>query len=197
LCGGISRMNENVAGLSLQGLLDAVGARTTAPGGGAVAGVVAALAGALAAMCARFSDGDLSDLAGRADELRARAASLAQSDLAVYAAYVQARRNGRDGELIAALDEAIRVPLEMSEVAAELAELAGGLARAGNPNLRGDATAAVLMGAAAARTGAVLVCENLAGTGSDPRRTRAAALVASVSAAERDALSLYPALTTS
>jgi hypothetical protein len=29
LCGGISRMNESVEGLSLLGLLDAVGARTT------------------------------------------------------------------------------------------------------------------------------------------------------------------------
>lgn len=188
-------MNESVGELSLQGLLDAVAARTTAPGGGAVAGVVAALAGALAGMCARFSDGDLTDLAGRADELRARAGSLAQSDPTVYAAYVRARRAGRDGEVADALDEIIRIPLEMAEVAAELAELGLGLARSGNANLRGDATAAVLMGAAAARAGAVLVCENLAGTGSDPRIARAAAIVASVSATERDVLSLYPALT--
>lgn len=191
-------MSESVGELTLQGLLDAVGARTTAPGGGAVTGVVAALAGALAAMCARFSDGDQPGLAARADELRARAASLAQSDLAVYTAYVRARQAGRDGdvEVIAALDETIRVPLEMAEVAAELAELAGGLARSGNPNLRGDATAAVLMGAAAARAAAVLVCENLAGTGRDPRRARAAALVASASAAEQNVLSLYPLLAT-
>ena len=195
----MSRVGERtgaLSGLSLQGLLDAVGARTTAPGGGAVTGVVAALAGALAGMCARFSDGDQVDLAGRADELRARAAALAQSDLAAYAAYVRARRAGRDDEVAAALDEAIRVPLEMAEVAAELAQLAGGLARSGNPNLRGDATAAVLLGAAAARAGAVLVCENLAGTVNDPRLARANALVASVSAAERDVLCLHPALTT-
>jgi formiminotetrahydrofolate cyclodeaminase len=190
-------MNESVAGLSVQGLLHAVGARTTAPGAGAVAGVVAALAGALAAMCARFSDGELAELAERADELRARAVSLAQADLAVYAAYVVARRAGRDAEVLAALDETIRVPLQMAEVAAELAELAGNLVRSGNPNIRGDATAAVLMGAAAARAGAVLVCANLAGAASDPRCARAAALVSLVSAAERDVLSLYPALITS
>ncbi|MHB8274939.1 MAG: cyclodeaminase/cyclohydrolase family protein [Dermatophilaceae bacterium] len=191
-------MNESAVELSLQGLLDAVAARTTAPGGGVVTGVVAALAGALDGMCARFSDGDTpdqADLAGRADELRARAASLAQSDPVVYADYVRVRRSGRDGDVAAALDETIRIPLEMAEVAAELAELALGLARLGNPNLRGDATAAVLMGAAAARAGAVLVCENLAGTGSDPRLARAAVIVASVGAAERDVLLLYPALT--
>lgn len=168
----------------------------TAPGGGSVAGIVAALAGALAGMCARFSDGDQADLARQADELRARAASLAQSDPAVYADYIRARRAGRDGEVGAALDEIIRIPLEVAEVAAQLADLAGGLARSGNPNLRGDATVAVLMGSAAARAGAVLVCENLADTSSDPRVARAAALVTSVGAAEREALSLYPVLTT-
>jgi formiminotetrahydrofolate cyclodeaminase len=188
-------MDESAAELSLQGLLDAVAAWTTAPGGGVVAGVVAALAGALSGMCARFSAGDQAGFAERADELRSRAASLSQSDPAVYAEYVRARRSGRDDDIAAALDEAIRIPLEMAEVAAELAGIALGLARSGNPNLRGDATVAVLMGAAAARAGAALVCENLAGADSDPRVARAAAIVASVSAAERDVLVFYPALT--
>jgi methenyltetrahydrofolate cyclohydrolase len=189
-------MGQVLGELSLQELLDSVGDRTTAPGGGAVAGVVAALAGALAGMCARFSGDDQADLARLADGLRVRAIELAQADLAVYAAYVRARSAGRDHEVAAALDETIRVPLEMAEVAAELVELADGLARSGNPNLRGDATAAVLIGAAAARAGAVLVCENLAGTASDPRLACAAAIVASVSAAERNVLFLYPTLRT-
>jgi formiminotetrahydrofolate cyclodeaminase len=189
-------MNEIAVERSLQGLLDAVAARTTAPGGGVVAGVVAALAGALGGMCARFTDGDQDSVVLRADELRARAAFLAQSDPAIYADYVRLRRSGRDDDIAAALDEAIRLPLEMAEVAAELAGLALGLARSGNPNLRGDAAVAVLMGAAAARAGAALVCENLAGGGgSDPRLARAAAIVASVGAVERDVLLFYPALT--
>ncbi|NMM25425.1 MAG: cyclodeaminase/cyclohydrolase family protein [Phycicoccus sp.] len=187
-------MTESAAELSLQGLLDAVAARSTAPGGGVVAGIVAALAGALCGMCSRFSAGDQAGYAERADELRARAASLSQSDPAVYAEYVRIRRSGRDDDVAAALDEAIRIPLEMAEVADELAALALGLARSGNPSLRGDATVAVLMGAAAARAGAALVCENLAGAGSDPRLARAAAIVASVGALERDVLMLYPAL---
>ena len=187
-------MNEIAVERSLQGLLDAVAARTTAPGGGVVAGVVAALAGALGGMCARFTDGDQDSVVLRADELRARAAFLAQSDPAIYADYVRLRRSGRDDDIAAALDEAIRIPLEMGEVAAELAGLALGLARSGNPNLRGDAAVAVLMGAAAARAGAVLVCVNLAGAVGDPRLARAAAIVASVGAVERDVLLLYPAL---
>jgi methenyltetrahydrofolate cyclohydrolase len=188
-------MNEIAVERSLQGLLDAVAARTTAPGGGVVAGVVAALAGALGGMCARFTDGDQDSVVLRADELRARAAFLAQSDPAIYADYVRLRRSGRDDDIAAALHEAIRIPLEVAEVAAELADLALGLARSGNPNLRGDATVAVLMGAAAARAGAVLVCVNLAGAVGDPRLARAAAIVASVDAAERDVLLFYPALT--
>jgi len=188
-------MNEIAVERSLQGLLDAVAARTTAPGGGVVAGVVAALAGALCGMCARFTDGDQDSLVLRADELRARAAFLAQSDPAIYADYVRLRRSGPAGAVAAALDETIRLPLEMAAVAAELAGLALGLARSGNPNLRGDAAVAVFMGVAAARAGAALVCENLAGgRGSDPRLARAAAIVASVGAVERDVLLLYPSL---
>jgi hypothetical protein len=95
------------------------------------------------------------------------------------------------------LDEAIRVPVEMAEVAAELVQIAGELARSGNPRLRGDAMTALFLAAAATRSAAALVCENLddAGTGDDPRLVRAAVLLASVDSAEQEALSVYPPLT--
>ena len=118
----------------------------------------------------------------------------ATEDAVTHDAEVAARRWGRDGETGAANDEIIRIPLEGADAAAELAELAGGLARSGNANLRGDATVAVLVGSAAARAGAVLVCENLADASNDPRLARAAALVTSVGAAEREVLWLYPVL---
>jgi len=148
-------------------------------------------------MCARFSDGDHPVLAARADELRARAVSLAPSDLAAYADYVQARRAGHDGdvEVIAALDETIGVPLEMAEVAAELAELAGG------PPARATRTCVVTpprpFSWAQRRRGREQ-CSS-ARTWSAPvviPGAHAAALVASASAAEQDVLSLYPALAT-
>jgi formiminotetrahydrofolate cyclodeaminase len=148
-------------------------------------------------MCARFCDDDRSHLAARADDLRVKAVELAQADLAVYAAYVRAQRAGREDEVTAALDETIRIPLELAELALELLELADGLVRTGNPRLRGDATTAVLMGAAAARAGAVLVCENLAGTRGDPRMARAGTIVAAADVTERSILSLYPALSAS
>jgi formiminotetrahydrofolate cyclodeaminase len=182
---------------SVRQLLDDVGARTTAPGGGAVTGIVAALAGALATMCGRFADGELVSTGRRAEELQAKAAALAEADPVVYAAYVRARREERDPDTVsAALDEATRVPLEMAEVAAELVEIAAELARSGNPRLRGDAMTAVFLAAAATRSGAALVGENLADTGADhdPRLARAAALLASVDAAEQMALAVHPPL---
>jgi formiminotetrahydrofolate cyclodeaminase len=183
---------------SVRQLLDDVGARTTAPGGGAVSGIVASLAGALATMCARFADGQSASAGQRAEELQIRAASLAEADPIVYAAYIHARREQVDSATVsAALDEAIRVPLEMAEVAAELVRIAGELARSGNPRLRGDAMTALFLAAATTRSAAALVCENLAdaGLGTDSRLVRAAELLASVDAAEQKALSVYPPLT--
>ena len=189
---------EELLRSSVRQLLDDVGARTTAPGGGAVTGIVAALAGALATMCGRFADGQSVSAAGRAEDLQIRAASLAEADPVVYAAYVRARRERLDSAKVsAALDEAIRVPLEMAEVAAELAQIASELAQSGNPRLRGDAMTAMFLAAAATRAAAVLVCENLpgAGVGEDPRLVLAATMLASVGAAEKAALSSYPVLT--
>lgn len=190
-------MTDSFLRSSVQQLLDDVGARTTAPGGGAVTGIVAALAGALATMCERFADGASVSAGGRAEELQIKAASLAEDDPIVYAAYVRARREQLDPPTVsAALDEVVRVPLEMAEVTAELVGIAGELARSGNPRLRGDAMTALLLAAAATRSAAALVCENLpeAGVGDDPRLARAAALVESVDAAEQAAGSVYPPL---
>ncbi len=134
-------------------------------------------------------------VAGAATGLRIRAAALAQDDLAVYAAYVAARRlDPRGVAVLAALDEAVRVPLEVAAIGAELAELAAGLAVAGNPRLRGDAATGALLAVAATRSAAVLVCENLLDRPDDPRLARAAALVTRAAAAEHAVLSAYPVL---
>ena len=115
---------------------------------------------------------------------------MAEADPVVYAAYVRARREQRDPDSVsAALDEATRVPLEMAEVAAELVQIAGELARSGNPRLRGDAMTALFLAAAATRSATALVRENLADAGNDARLEVAAALLAAVEAAEQTAQS--------
>ena len=193
----MSTPSEDLLQSSVRQLLVDVSARTTAPGGGAVTGIVAALAGALATMCGRFSDRQSVSPGERAEDLQTKAASLAEADPIVYAAYVRARQEQLDAAAVsAALDEAVRVPLEIAEVAAELVQIAGDLARSGNPRLRGDAMTALFLAAASTRSAAALVCENLpdAGVDDDPRLQVAAALVASVDAAEQAALSVYPPL---
>jgi formiminotetrahydrofolate cyclodeaminase len=182
----------SILDLSVRELLGAVAARTSAPGGGAVAAVATALAAALTGMAARFAlpDGDVGagepgadgrrSVVGEADGLRARAAVLADADATAYAAFLAALRLPRDdpGRACAvesARDGAAAVPGEIAALAAAVSDLAVPLVDGGNPNLRGDAVAAVLLAGAAARTAAELVAVNV---GADPRTDRARAYAA-------------------
>jgi len=149
-----------------------VAAREPTPGGGGVAAVTAALAAGLVGMAARFSAAQLpaaADLADRADQLRGRAAALADRDAAAYQAVLAAYRRPKDGagggrrpRIKAALHEATATPLEIAEVAARVAELAADVAAGGNPNLRGDATVAAHLAVASAQGAAALVGINTA-----------------------------------
>lgn len=172
-------MTTSLGDLTVRDLLDAVAARTSAPGGGAVAGTTTALAAALVAMAARFGPpGPVTDdLVAKAEDLRGRAAPLADRDASAYRDYLLAVRAARDGTgpgdaVARALSAATDVPADLAEVAAEVAELADRLAGSGNPRLRGDAATAALLAASAARAAHLLVNEN-AGP-DDPRAARAA-----------------------
>jgi formiminotetrahydrofolate cyclodeaminase len=155
--------DQSLLDLTVRDLLGSVAARTPAPGGGGVAALVTALAAGLAGMAARFGDGTGAE---RADTLRAAVAPLADADAAAYRSYLAATRlprddPGRAGAVAAARQEAIAVPARIAELAGEVAELAADLARTGNPNLHGDATAAVNLAAAAATTAAALIAANV------------------------------------
>lgn len=149
--------------LTVRDLLESVAARTPAPGGGGVAALVTAMAAGLAGMAARFGDGTGAE---RADVLRAAVVPLADADAAAYRAYLAATRLPRDQPgrveaIAAARQEAIAVPARIAELAGAVAGLAADLARTGNPHLRGDATAAVHLAAAAATTATELIAENV------------------------------------
>jgi len=187
--------------LTVRELLDQVAARTPAPGAGAVAAIVVALAASLTGMSARFSArGDDSAAAEaeavgtRADVLRRLAAPLAKADIEAYRRVLES--SAPDGSATrrssdTALDEATRVPLEVAQIAVEVANLASGVAQHGNPRLRGDATTAAVLGAAAAMCAAVLVAENLAELPSDTRRAAAAELARQAREASADVLQRY------
>ena len=162
--------------LRLKEFLDAVPARTPAPGGGSVAAVAASLAAGLTAMAARFAPEDWqqrAEVVGRAEELRARLEPLADADAAAYGAFMADRS-------AATLEKTVAIPHEIATLTAELAGLAALVAEDGNPNVRGDAAAGADLAAAAASICARLVAINASG---DPRVEETRALAAAAAEA--------------
>jgi formiminotetrahydrofolate cyclodeaminase len=142
--------------------LDALGARAPAPAAGACAAITAALAAGLAAKAARFSPGQLAELAADADRLGAEVVPLADADGAAYGAVLTALRlprsqPDRQERLASAVAAATEIPLRIARIGTEVATLAGRLEREGNPNLRGDAQAATLLADAATQAAVALV----------------------------------------
>lgn len=156
--------------LRVRELLDAVPARTPAPGGGSVAAIAAALAAGLTTMAARFAPEEWphrGELVERAEELRALIEPLADEDAAAYGAFLHERND-------ATLDRIVAIPAELVEYAAELSVLAALVAVDGNPSVHGDAAVGADLAAAVARIGARLVAVNA--RQGDPRVARARAL---------------------
>ncbi len=152
--------------VTLAQFLDRLAARTPAPGGGSVAAVTCAMAAGLVEMAAAFDPGVTLDGVGeRARELRARAAALADADGAAYAEVLEALRMPAGPDRTARLDDAvggaIECPMQVLEIAAEVATLAADVAARGNRNLEGDAITGALLAEAAARSAATLAQLNV------------------------------------
>jgi formiminotetrahydrofolate cyclodeaminase len=181
--------------LPLNEFLELVASSGPAPGGGSVAAVAVALAAGLAGMSARLSTGHLADasrLADRADASRRRVAPLARSDSEAYGRVLEAYREPdsetRMEHLKEALSGASDVPLAVAEAGREVARIAARLVEEGNPNVRGDATAAVFLAEAGVRAATVLVEINLSSANvEDDRLGRANELVNKTAATVRRA----------
>ena len=180
--------------LPLGRFLDLVASGEPAPGGGAAAAVAVALAAGLSGMAARFSAEQLADapaLADRADDLRREVAPLARADAEAYGRVLTAYRLPREPDpetrrrsIREALSGAADVPLAVAENGAEVARIAARLVEEGNPNLKGDAIAAVVLAGAGVRAAAMLVEINLSiGEVDDERLVRVSELVAEVTRA--------------
>jgi formiminotetrahydrofolate cyclodeaminase len=173
--------------LRVESLLDAVAARTPAPGGGSVSALAVALAAGLVEMAARFSEPHWPEArvaAARSALLRERAAELAPADAAAYEAVLAA--SGAEATA-RALDAAAEVPLELARVAADVAALAADAVVHGNPNLRGDAATGAALAEAGARAAANLVAINLRARADDGRPARAARYAADAAEAAQRA----------
>jgi formiminotetrahydrofolate cyclodeaminase len=183
---------QALADQSVRELLDAVGARTPAPGGGAAAALSGSLAAGLVEMAARFTAGR-EDVAAEAGALRGRLLELGERELSAYepvleAIALDAGDPDRDARLRAALSDAADSPLEIARAAAVVASLGAELALTGNTNLTGDAITGVALAEAACCAAARLTEINLARVPSDPRLDEAAGLTRQASAARAKAL---------
>jgi formiminotetrahydrofolate cyclodeaminase len=183
---------QALADQSVRELLDAVGARTPAPGGGSAAALSGSLAAGLVEMAARFTAGR-EDVAGEAAVLRSQLLSLGERELSAYepvleAFALDAGDPDREARMRAALSDAADSPLEIARAAAVVASLGAELALTGNANLTGDAITGALLAEAACYAAARLTEINLARVPSDPRLDEAAELTRQASAARAKAL---------
>jgi len=139
-------------------------------------------------MAARLSTGQLSaapELADQADASRRRVAPLARADAESYGRVLEAYREPEDrtSRVRDALSGAADVPLAVAEAGSEVAAIASRLVKEGNPNLEGDAMAAVLLAGAGVRAAAKLVQINLSSANVDDDRLRRANSLADNTAA--------------
>jgi formiminotetrahydrofolate cyclodeaminase len=158
-------MSASLASFPFADLLDQLGSKTPAPGGGAAACATGALAAALAQMVVAYSLGKKS-LAAHQDALQrasgalanARAVflELADEDAAAYSLVNELSRlpesdPRRARELPEALHASILIPQSAIAAAADLLRLFESLAPITNPHLHSDLAIAAVLADAAAR----------------------------------------------
>jgi|CXWL01.1.fsa_nt_gi glutamate formiminotransferase/glutamate formiminotransferase/formiminotetrahydrofolate cyclodeaminase len=149
---------------SLAEFLDAVGAATAIPGGGAVAALVGALAASLGIMGARLSRQRGTE--DRLSKISRRLRELMQADGDAYQRYVQATKLGntdrtRQAVLSSALHLATEIPLEIAEQALEAGVLLHACSAGVKPRVRSDLAVGMMLAMAAADAGRHTVEENI------------------------------------
>ena len=186
-----TRTTPDYLDMPLSRFLELVASGDSAPGGGAAAAVAVALSAGLSSMSAILSSDYLPDAAwliSRTERLRQEVARLAQADAEAYRRVIAAR-HAQDQSVQAALSGAADVPMAIVEVGAETADIAARLVTEdGNPNLKGDAMAAVLLAEAGVRAATALVKINLSAAGIKDGRLNRADELADTAAAARQAV---------
>ncbi len=167
---------------TLRELLEAIGARTPTPGGGAVAGIAGSLSAALALMACRYSSESLESLAegspegdgvaGRFASSAERFLELAEADQAAFSQLQAAWKlpkdaPGREAELQRCSLAAIEPPLGVIREASSLLALSRRAAPAISRHLKSDLAMAAVMLEAAARASRWNVQVNAGGVGGE------------------------------
>jgi formiminotetrahydrofolate cyclodeaminase len=180
---------------TLRVMLDDIAGPSPAPGAGAVAGVVIAMAAGLIASAGRRSSewDDGKGVAAQAQALRSRVERLAEAN---EEAYLQAlaliegasEDGGRDAAIGKALDTAAELPLAIAECAYDVALLGAEAAQHACRGGAEDAAAAAILAEAAARSAAGLVAVNLVSLPGDERVLHAQRLADAATDAARRAV---------
>lgn len=185
-------------------LLDRIASPSPAPGAGAIAGVVTAMAAGLIASAARRSPEwrEARGISAQAQALRSRVEKLARANEQAYLealALLAVAADGGAGEdgdraIGKALDAAAELPLAIAEAAFDVATLGAEAAEHAAPGGAEDAAAASQLAEAAARGAAGLVAVNLVSSPGDERVLHARRLAAAATDAARRALAATAAL---
>ncbi len=165
--------------------LAALASRSRPPAAGVASAFAAAAAAALVELTAGLAadrvaaegpgvaatpEAGLRALGARAGEIRELLLTTADEDVDAYAAVIDARDAASRARALARASEP---PLAIAQFAADVAEAAAEIARAGTWAFRADAVVAAELAAAASRGAACLVATNLAAQADDPRPARA------------------------
>jgi formiminotetrahydrofolate cyclodeaminase len=165
--------SSTLSDLSIRELTTRLASSDPVPGGGSAAALAGAVGASLVSMVVELSVGrpdaaaheaTLSEAGVAATQRRDALLELADEDAVAYASVMQARRLPKETEadreararaLRTAMVEAVRVPLRIAEIAADVLELAQTVATIGNRNAVSDAGVAAQLAAASVR-GALL-----------------------------------------
>ncbi len=165
----------NLASRTIDAFLDELAAKSPVPGGGAVVGVVGALAAALGAMVVNYSVGkkrfreheaELQQALRQLSGYRSLLLELSEQDAAAYELLNALLKLDRDDarrreELPAAVVAAIRVPQACAACCADLLRLLEALSGKTNRHLHSDLAVAAILAHAAARSAECNVRINL------------------------------------
>jgi formiminotetrahydrofolate cyclodeaminase len=179
----------------LRVMLDDIAGPSPAPGAGAVAGVVIAMAAGLIASAARRSQDwdEGKGVSAQAQALRSRVERLAEANEEAYLealALIEGavEDGGRDTAIGEALDTAAELPLAIAECAYDVALLGAEAAQYACRGGAEDAAAAAILAEAAARSAAGLVAVNLISLPGDERVVHAQRLADAATDAARRAV---------
>jgi methenyltetrahydrofolate cyclohydrolase len=182
-------------------LIDEARSEALAPGAGAIAALTAALAAAVTesvALLSKEAAGDAEGAAKGAADLRERLILLANANADAYSEATRSLARDapdepmRDARLGSDLARAAYTPLQIAEVAAQVADFAAVLAKGASPEVRPDAVVAACLAEGAARGAAHLVRINLGMIPDDERIHRAAEFAEAAAASRERALGVSP-----